>query len=189
MLQSRVSMFCPQCKAEYPSRVHRCSDCDVPLAERLPLTRGDSKRTRVSGFVIFKESGVFMVIPVTVLATMLVFVALRGSPFETQIASIFASTGCVFLFVFCDAGPGQAIKGKGTRGFSLGEEGVKQMLPLLGYIHVGSLVVRFAGVTGAMRLRRHIWFLCNLDTDDSALILFLAGGVIAFARIHFSDDF
>lgn len=185
MLQSRLPMFCPQCQAEYLPHVRRCSDCDVPLIERLPVTHGDSGRTRVSGFVLFKELGVFIVIPVMVLATMLVFIGLRDNPFEIQIASIIMYTGLVFFFVFCDAGSGWAIKAKGTRGFSLGEKAVRQKLPLLVCIHTGSLVVLFAGVTGAMWLRPHTWFLWHLDTDYFDFILLFTGVAIAFAQIHF----
>lgn len=179
-------MFCPQCQAEYLPHVHRCSDCDVPLVERLPVTHGDSERARVSGFVLFKESGgVFIVIPVMFLATILVFIALRDNRFQIQIASIIMYTGFVFFFVFCDSGPGLAIKTKGTKGFSLGEKAVRQKLPLLVCIHVGSLVVLFAGVTGAMWLRPHTWFLWHLDTDYFDFILLFTGAAIAFAQIHF----
>ena len=185
MLQSRSSMVCPQCQAEYLPDVRRCSDCDVPLVERLPVTHGDSERTRVSGFVLFKEWGVFIVIPVMVLATMLVLVALRDNPFEIQIASIIMYTGFVFFFVFCDAGPGHAIKAKGTKGFCLGEKAVRQKLPLLVCIHAGSLVFLFAGVTGAMLLRPHTWSLWHLDTDYFDFILLITGVAIVFAQIHF----
>jgi len=185
MLQSRLSMFCPQCQAEYLPHVHRCSDCDVPLVERLPVTHGDSERTRVSGFVLFKEWGVFIVIPVMFLATMLVFIALRGNRFDIQIASTVAYTGYVFFFVFCDAGPGRAIKAKGTKGFSLGEKAVRQKLPLLVCIHAGSLVVLSAGVTGAMWLRLHTWSRWRMDTDYFDLILLFTGIAVAFAQIHF----
>jgi hypothetical protein len=180
-------MFCPQCQAEYLPRVHRCPDCDVPLVERLPVpvTHGDSERTRVSGFVLFKEWGVFIVIPVMFLATMLVFIALRDNPFEIQIASMVVYTGFVFFFVFCDAGSGRAIKAKGTKGFSLGEKAVRQKLPLLMSIHVGSLVALFAGETGAMWLRLHTRFLRHLDTDYFDFILLFTGVAIAFAQIHF----
>jgi len=178
-------MFCPQCQAEYLPHVRRCSDCDVPLVERLPITHGDSGRKRVSGFVLFKEWGVFIVIPVLFLAIMFVFVALRDNPFEIQIASIIGYTGCVFFFVFCDAGPGRAIGGKGTEGFSLGEKAVRQKLPLLVCIHAGSLVLLFAGVTGALWLRSHTLFLWHLDTDYFDIILLLTGVAIAFAQIHF----
>src|SRR4029077_2892837 len=106
MLQSRLSMFCPQCQAKYLPHVHRCSDCDVPLVERLPATPDDFGRRRVSGFVLFKELGVFIVIPVMFLATMLVLIVLRDNPFEIQITSMFVYTGFVLFFVFCDAGPG-----------------------------------------------------------------------------------
>ncbi|SRR6266581_4462644 len=185
MLQSRPSMFCPQCQAEYLPHVRRCSDCDVALVERLPVTHGDSERTRVSGFVLFKELGVFIVLPLVFLAITLVFVALRDNPFEVQIASVIGYTGCVFFFVFCDAGPGKVITAKGTKGFSLGEKAVRQKLPLLMCIHAGSLVVLFAGVTGAMWLRPHTWFLWHLDTDYFDFILLSTGVAIAFAQIHF----
>jgi hypothetical protein len=178
-------MFCPQCQAEYPPHVHRCSDCDVSLVERFTDTHGAPKRTRVSGFVLFKEWGVFIVIPVMFLSTMLVFIALRDNPFKIQITSIVMYTGLVFFFVFCDAGPGHAIKGKGTKGFSLGEMAVRQKLPQLVCIHVACLVVLFAGVTGALWLRSHVRALWRLDTDYFDSILLLAGAAIAFAQIHF----
>ena len=178
-------MFCPQCRAEYLLHVHRCPDCDVPLVQRRPDTHGDTERTRVSGFVLFKELGVFIVIPLMFLATMLVFIALRDSPFQIQIASVVVYTGFVFFFVFCDAGPGRAIKSKGTKGFSLGERAVRQKLPLLVCIHAGSLVVLFAGVTGAMWLRPHMWSRWRIDTDYFDLISLFTGVAVAFAQIHF----
>jgi hypothetical protein len=186
MLQSRLSMFCPRCQAEYLPPFRRCPDCDVPLVERLPVAHGDPERSRVSGFVLFKELGVFIVIPVMFLATMLVFIILRDNPFEVQIASIIAYTGCVFFFVFCDAGPGRAIKGKGTKGFSLGEKAVRQKLPLLGCIHAGFLVALFAGVTGARWLRPHTWSLWHLDPVYFDFVLLFTGVAIAFAQIIFS---
>jgi hypothetical protein len=180
-------MFCPQCQAEYLSHIHHCSDCDVPLVERLPVTHGDFAPTRVSGFVLFKEWGVFIVIPVTVLATVLVSIAVRDNPFAIQIASIIGYTGCVFFFVFCDAGPGRVTtkKAKGTKGFSLGEKAVGKKLPLLVCIHAGFLVVLFAGVTGALWLRPHTWFLWHLDTDYFDVILLFIAVAIAFVQIHF----
>jgi hypothetical protein len=187
MLLSLHSMFCPRCEAEYQPQVRDCSDCDLPLVEHLPVKHGDSVRTRASGYMLFKELGVFVVIPVTFLASMFVFIALRDNPFEVQIASIIGYTGCVFFFVFCDAGPGRVYskKAKGTKGFSLDEKAVRQKLPLLVCIHAGSLVVLFVGVTGAMRLRPHTWFLWRLDTAYFDEILLLAGVAIAFAQIHF----
>jgi hypothetical protein len=178
-------MFCPRCQAEYPPHVRHCFDCDAPLVERLPVAHGDPGPTRVSGFVLFKEWGVFIVIPVTVLATLIVLIALRDNPFAIQIASIIGYTGCVFFFVFCDAGPGRAIGGKGTKGFSLGENAVRQKLPLLVWIHGGFLVILFAGVTGAMRLRPHTWFLWHLDTVYFDFILLFTGVAIAFVQINF----
>ena len=44
---------------------------------------------------------------------------------------------------------------------------------------------RFAGVTGAMRLRPHTWFLWHLDTDYFDFFLLFNGVAIAFAQIHF----
>ena len=82
MLQSQPFMYCPQCQAEYLPHVRRCSDCDVPLVKHRSVTHGASKRKRVSGFVLFKELGAFIVIPVVVLATLLVFGALSDNPFE-----------------------------------------------------------------------------------------------------------
>jgi hypothetical protein len=180
-------MFCPQCQAEYLPHVRRCSDCDVPLVERLPVTHSDSERMPVSGFVLFKEWGVFVVLPAMFLATMLVFIALRNNSFEIQTTSIIAYTGCVFFFVFCDAGPGRSWsrKAKGTEGFSLGEKAVRQKLPLLVCIHAGILVILFAGVTGAMWLRPHTWSFWHLDPDYFDLFLLFTGVAIAFAQIHF----
>ena len=90
-------MFCPRCQAEYLPHVGRCSDCDVPLVERRAVTNGHPERTRVSGFVLFKELGVFIVIPVMFLATMLVFIGLRNNPFAIQIASIIGYTGVSWM--------------------------------------------------------------------------------------------
>jgi hypothetical protein len=185
MLQSPLSMFCPRCQTEYLPHVRRCSDCDAPLVERLAATHGVSDRTRVSGFVLFKELGVFIVIPVTVLATMLVFVTLRDKPFEIQIASVIMYTGFVFFFVFCDAGAGRAIKAKGTKGFSLGEKAVRQKLPLIVCVHAASLVVLFACVTAALRLRPYTWSRWRLDTEYFDLIMLVTGVAILFAQVHF----
>src|SRR5262245_56520608 len=32
-------MFCPQCRAEYREGFVKCSDCDIPLVDQLPLAR------------------------------------------------------------------------------------------------------------------------------------------------------
>ena len=152
MLRSRLSMFCPQCQGEYPPHVHRCCDCDVLRVERLAVKHGHSERRQVSGFILLKELGGLIVFPVMLLATLLVMVALGDNPFEAQIASVIGCTSVVFPLVFCDVGPGHAIRGKGTKGFSLGEKAVRKKLPLLVCSHAGSVVVLFAGVTGAARL-------------------------------------
>jgi hypothetical protein len=180
-------MFCPRCQVEYLPHVHSCSDCGAPLVKRPAASHRETERTRVSGFVLFKEWGAFIVIPVIFLATVLIFVALKNNPFEIQIASMVWYTGLVFFFVFCDAGPGKAIiKAKGTTGFSLGEKAVRQKLPLLMCIHAGTLVVLVAGVTGAMWLRSQVR---HLNTDYFDCILLLAGVAIAFAQIHFFRRF
>ena len=78
-----------------------------------------------------------------------------------------------------------AIKGKGTKGFSLGEKAVRQKLPLLVRIHLGVLVVIFAGVTGVMSLRPHMWSLWHLNPRYFDIIVLFAGVAILFAEIHF----
>jgi hypothetical protein len=35
-------MFCPQCDSEYKPGFTRCSDCDIPLVDRLPRQRDNS---------------------------------------------------------------------------------------------------------------------------------------------------
>jgi hypothetical protein len=174
-------MHCPQCRVEYLPHIRRCPDCDVSLVERRPATHGDSERTRVSGFDLFRAWGIFIVMPVLFVATMFVFIALRDNPFEVQIAWIIWYTGWVFLLVFCDVG---SRSGKTTKGFSLGEKAVKQKLPLLLCIHAVSLVVLFAGVTEAMRLRPHSWSRWRPDFAYFDLICILTGTAIAFAQIH-----
>ena len=126
-------------------------------------------------------------IPATVLATLLVSIALRDNPFAIQIASIIGYTGGVFFFVFCDAGPGQLItkKAKGTKGFSLGEKAVRQKLPLFLRIHGGVLVLIIVGVTGAFWLRRHTLLVHNIDSTNFDLILVFIGFVIQFAEAQF----
>jgi hypothetical protein len=91
----------------------------------------------------------------------------------------------LFRVLRCRAGAADNEKAKGTKGFSLGEKAVRQELPLLVRIHAGCLVVLFAGVTGALWLRPHTWFLSHLDTDYFDFILLLTGVAIAFVQIHF----
>ena len=142
-------MFCPQCQAEYQPHVRRCSDCDVPLVEHFPVTDRDSERKqRRSGFIVFKEWGVFIVLPILFLTTTLGFVALIDTPFGIQIVAMIACTGFVFLLVFCDT--------RGWKGYSLGEKAVRQKLPLLLCIHVGFLVLIFAGITVAILIHSHL---------------------------------
>jgi hypothetical protein len=178
-------MFCPQCQTEYRPHVRHCSDCGLSLVERLSVTHGDSERTRGSGFVLLKEWGLFIILIPVVLAIMFVYIVLRDNPFEVQIASVIGYTGGVFFFVFCDAGPGHAIKDNGTKGFSLGEKAVRQKLPLLVCIHAGALAVLFAGVTGAIRFRPRAWSLWHLDTECFDLILLFTFVAIAFTQIYF----
>jgi hypothetical protein len=181
-------MFCPQCQAEYLPHVRRCSDCDVPLVEQLPVSHPDSERERTSGFLFFKRNGVLIVMPVSILAMALVLVALRDNPFGIQIAFIVWGTSFAFLSVFCDLGPGKGV-GKGTKGYSLGEKAVRQKLPLLLRVHAGVLVLMFAGVTGAFWLRRHTLFVWNIDTPYFELMLALIGFAIQFAEAQFFRRF
>jgi hypothetical protein len=74
-------MFCPECKAEYLPPAFRCPDCGVPLVEHLAVTKSDSERKKLSGFIMLKELGIFIVIPILVLSVVLVSVGLRESPF------------------------------------------------------------------------------------------------------------
>jgi hypothetical protein len=175
-------MFCPQCQTEYQPHVRRCSDCDVPLVARVPATHRNHHRTRLFGFVLFKELGVFIVIPVTVFSTILVFIGLRTIPFSAQIAAMVGYTGGVFFFVFCDAG---SRGGKGTKGFSLGEPAVRQRLPLLACVHLGFLLIIFPGVTGAMWLRSHARFFAQLDTDYFFFLSLCIGTAIGAAQVYF----
>jgi hypothetical protein len=175
MLQSQPSMFCPQCQAEYLPHVRRCSDCDVPLVEHLPETDSDSKLKQRSGFVVFKEWGLFIVLPTVFLATMLVTVALRDNPLGVQIASVIGYSGFVFLFVFCDT--------KGWKGYSLGEQVVRQKLPLLLCIHAGFLVVVFAGVTGAILIRPHLSLFWTLERGTQRPLSWRGRGPISYFEL------
>lgn len=180
-------MFCPQCEAEYLPPIHRCSDCDVPLVEHLPVTHRDSDRKKVSGFAFFKENGALIGIPVVILATLLVPVTVGVDLLGIQIASIIFYTGSVFLHLFCDLGPGVwAARGKrkGTKGFSLGEKAVRQKLSLLVPIHAGFLIVIIALVAGAVRIGPHTWFLWHLDDAIFYPIVMLVGFAFLFAEIY-----
>src|SRR5712691_8006872 len=37
-------MFCPQCRTEYREGFFRCSDCDIPLVDQLPVDRPVTNR-------------------------------------------------------------------------------------------------------------------------------------------------
>src|SRR4051812_23740361 len=41
MSLAEVSMFCPQCKAEYRFGFTRCSDCDARLVDQVPVEPSD----------------------------------------------------------------------------------------------------------------------------------------------------
>ena len=174
-------MFCPQCGTEYRPIIRRCADCDVPLVERLPVAAGHPEPRRLSGFELFKQLGVFIVLPPTILATAFVLAAMNGKPFQIQIASVIMVTGFVFFFVFCDAG---SRAGKGTKGFSLGEKAVRQKLPVLACCHAGVLTVLFAGITEVIWLRTHTQFLWQLSLDPFLLVFFAAGAAITIAEIY-----
>jgi hypothetical protein len=177
-------MFCPQCEAEYLPPIPRCSDCDMPLVEHLPVTHRDSDRKKVFGFAFFKENGALIGIPVVILATLLVPVTVGVDLLGIQIASIIFYTGSVFLHLFCDLGPGGWAARKGTKGFSLGEKAVRQKLSLLLRIHAGFLIVIIALVAGAARIGPHTWFLWHLDDAIFYPIVMLVGFAFLFAEIY-----
>lgn len=181
-------MFCPQCQVEYLPHVRRCSGCDVPLVEKLPVRYSDSEQKQRSGFTVFKEWGLFIVIPI-LLATALVPVALRDNSFGIRIASVIGYSAFVFLFVFCDI--------KGWNGDSLGEKAVRQKLPLLLCIHAGFLAVIFDGVTVGIIVHPHLSLFWTLERDRGGrgrfsnmsyldLISGLTGIAIAFTQIFIS---
>ena len=115
---------------------------------------------------------------------MLLIVALRNNPFAMPTVEVFWGTIFVFLSVFCDMGPGKAIEGKGTKGYSLGEKAVREKLPLFLRIHAGVLLLIVAGVMGAFWLRRHTLFVWNIDTPyfDLTLISIAPAPQIAEAQ-------
>jgi hypothetical protein len=147
-------MFCPQCQAEYLPHVRRCSDCDVPLVEHLPVTHGDSDSEAVSGVAVLKELAPIIAIPFVGVGTALLLgLTLRDNPWGIQIVSPIPHTYAVFLFLFCDTG---SRGGRDLKGYSLREKAVRQKLPLLFYIHAGFLAVMFAVETGATLVRPHL---------------------------------
>ncbi len=165
MLQSRPFMFCPQCQGEYRPDIRHCSDCSVPLVEQRPVSRRDSERERNSGSLFFKKNGVFIVIPVAILTSLFVSIALKDNPFAIQIGAIIWGTGFTFLVVFCAVGGGIGNQ-KGTKGYSLGEKAVRQKLPLFLGIHGVVLVLIIVGVMGTFWLRRHTSLVHNIDNLD-----------------------
>jgi hypothetical protein len=179
-----ASMFCPHCEAEYLPHIRRCSDCDVPLVEQLHVSHHHSERERNSGSSFFTRNGTLIVLPISILAMMLLIVALRNNPFAIPIAEVFWGTSFAFLSVFCDMGPGKWGVGKGTKGYSLGEKAVREKLPLFLRIHAGVLLFIVAGMIGAFWLRRHTLFVWNIDTPyfDLTLVLIALAPQIAEAQ-------
>jgi len=180
-------MFCPQCEAEYLPHVRRCSDCDVPLVERLPVTRGDSGHEKVSAIAVLKELGPIIAIPFVGVGTALLWgVALRDNPWGIQIVSPIGHTYAVFLFVFCDTG---SRTGRDLKGYSLREKAVRQKLPLLFYIHAWFLTVVFGVETSAIFVRAHFSHFWTRDVDFDSTVL-LTGvficSAIAFTQIVIS---
>jgi hypothetical protein len=172
-------MFCPQCEAEYLPHVRRCSDCDVPLVEHLPLTQDDSDHEKVSAIAVLKELGPIIAIPFVGVGTALLFgVALRDNRWAIQIVTPIPHTYAVFLFVFCDTG---SRGGRDLKGYSLREKAVRQRLPLLFYIHAGFLAVVFGVETSVIFGRTHLshfWGARDVDFDS---IVLLTGLLICFA--------
>jgi hypothetical protein len=171
MLQSRPTMFCPHCHAEYLPHVRRCSDCDVLLVEHLPVTRDDSGIEAVSGVAVLKELGPIIAIPFVAVALLILIVALGKNPYRFQIVTLLGYTYFVFLLVFCDT--------RGWKGYSLGEEAVRQKLPLLLCIHAGFLVVIFAGVTVAILVHPHLSLFWTLERGR--------GGSGRFSNLSYFD--
>jgi hypothetical protein len=158
----------------------------VPLVEQLPLTDRDSERKqRRSGFIVFKEWGVFIVLPIWFLTTFLGYVALSDTPFGIQITSMITYTGFVFLLVFCDT--------RGWKGYSLAEKAVRQKLPLLLCIHAGFLVIIFTGITIAIRIHPHLSLFWTLERDRggrgrfSSLSYFDNLSILSFVAIVFTQ--
>jgi hypothetical protein len=187
MLLSQPFMFCPECQAEYLPHVRLCSDCRVPLVENLPARYSHSKRKRRSGFIVFKEWGLFIVLPILFLAPMLAIIAIGHNSFGIQIASAIGYSLSAFLFLFCDM--------KWRKGYNLGEKAVRQKLPLLLCIHAGFLVLIFAGVAVAILVWSHLspfWTLPRggsgkySNTPPFVFILVLIGLAILFAQIFIS---
>jgi hypothetical protein len=164
-------VICPECKAEYLPNVRRCSDCDVPLVEKPPVRDCDSVDRQRSGFVLFKEWGVFFILPILLLTITLCFVAFVENQLGIQIISMIACTEFVFLLVFCDT--------RGWKGYSLGEKAVRQKLILLLCIHAGFLAFIFAGVTIAMVIHPHLSLFWTVGRDR--------GGRGRFSNLSYFD--
>jgi len=176
-------MFCPRCHSEYQPHILRCSECDVPLVESLSVTHRASKRKRISGFVILKEFGVFIVIPIMFVALVYVIVAVRDNSLQLEIGAFFFYTCFVFLLVFCDVG---SRGGKGTTGFSLGDSAVRQKLPSLVCLHAGFLAVLLAGLAVEMRIRPHTWSWWHMDPESFDYILLFIGGAMLWGQTRLS---
>ena len=154
MLQSAQFMFCPQCQSEYMPHVRHCSDCGVPLVERLPATSGYSDSEKVSGLGVLKELAPIVAIPFLAMGTaLLAGYTLRDNPWRIQIASPIPHTYAVFLFVFCDTGNRN---GKDLKGYSLRDATVRENVPSIFYIHVGFLALICALETSALLFRPHL---------------------------------
>jgi hypothetical protein len=135
----------------------------------------------VSGVGLLKELGPIIAIPFVVGALLILLVGLRNYPFGIQIVVLFAYTGLVLLFVFCDT--------RSWKGYSLSEKPVRARLPLLLWIHAALLGVIFAGVTGAISLRPHLPDFWTIERGTRRplsyfdLILLVAGSAILWAQI------
>lgn len=97
---------------------------------------------------ITKSVVTFVGILTTVAAIFLLAVYLDKNPLVLQITSVFGYTACVFYLVFCDS--------KYWRGYSLGNEEVRQKLPLLLSMHIVFLVLLLVVETMALWARPHL---------------------------------
>jgi hypothetical protein len=47
-------MFCPKCKAEYREGFDRCADCNIPLVEKLPEKKAETREKNEKRFRFVK---------------------------------------------------------------------------------------------------------------------------------------